>query len=120
MDDVLVASLQEVPVTNKPNQRFDCILEFDGKSVTYQFDFRFNEVGQIWMMTITDPVTGEYILDSIPVLGGIDDLSDLLYQYTYLGLGSAFVINVSNVPKDSPNDRNFGTDFKLLWGNTQT
>jgi len=120
MDDILINSLQEVPVTNRPNQRFDCILEFDGKSVTYQFDFRFNEVGQIWMMTITDPITGEYILDSVPVLGGIADSSDLLSQFGYLGLGSAFVVNISNIPKDSPNDKDFGRDFKLLWGNKQT
>jgi hypothetical protein len=110
---------QVIPVTNKPNQRFDCVLEFDDKSVTYQFDFRYNESGKIWMMTITDPTTNEIILDSIPVLGGIQSLSDLLYQHAYLLIGSAFVMNISNVPKDSPDDTDLGNDFVLLWGDTQ-
>jgi hypothetical protein len=107
-----------IPLDNSPNQTFKITVLVDGKNLTLSINLNYNEDAGYWVMTITD-IYGNILLASIPVLMGETVGTDnILYQYGYLQIGSAYILNVSNSPKDYPDDTDLGTDFVLLWGDT--
>ena len=111
-------ALQKIPLDNSPNQNFQTTLTVDGRNITLNFHLSFNETAGYWVMTIIDPLTGSIILDSIPLVTGQYPAGNMLEPHSYLGIGSAFLINISGSPMDFPDDTNLGTDFVLLWGDT--
>ena len=110
-------SLQEIPITSDPNQKFQCSLTIDGINRLFQFSFRFNEMAGYWVMTVSDPMTGAYIIDGVPLIPNNDPDRNILSQYAYMRIGSAYVVNVSSV-EEYPTSSNMGTAFKLIWGDT--
>ena len=110
---------QIVPLTAAPNQSLRVALSVDGKTITLQLSVRFNSQAGYWVLTITDQF-GTTLLDSIPMLCGYYPAANLLQQYAYLRIGSAYVINASGVPQDSPSVGNLGSDFVLVWSDTPT
>lgn len=106
---------QLIPLTTAPNQKFMVPLNIDGGVMDIYFDpLRYNEIAKYWVATLKDS-TGNIVLDSVPFITGIN----LLQQFAYLGIGSAVIVNASNVKApDFPNSLNLGTDFYLLWGDT--
>jgi len=111
-------SMQTIPLDVSPNQAFQCTLNVDEANITLYFNIRYNETAKYWQMTISDPVTKEIYLDSVPLLPGNFPSGNLLEQHAHLGIGSAFVLNVTNVAMDHPDDTNLGTDFILVWSDT--
>lgn len=80
-------------------------------------NLRYNELAHSWFMTIRK--AGVVVLDSLPFVTGNAPACNILRQHSYLGIGSAYVINASGVAKDSPDDTDLGTDFVLVWSDTQ-
>lgn len=111
-------SIQRIPIDSSPNQSFQCTLNVDGANITLQFNVRYNETARYWQMTISDPATKEILLDSLPLVCGDFPSGNLLEQHAHLGTGSAYLLNVTNVAMDHPDDTNLGTDFALIWGDT--
>ena len=110
-------STQVIPLTPTPNQILNTTLNIDGVNKTYQLKIRYNEMADYWVMSILDPATGDFILDSIPLLTGDYPAANILQQYAYLGIGSAYVVNVSNLQSPNyPDDKTLGSDFVLVWG----
>ena len=105
---------QILPLTSDPNQTFQSTLTVDGKNITLGFKIIFNEVAGYWIMMILNPSTNVIILDSIPLLPSMN----ILGQYSYLRIGSAYLINASHTQAEYPTDANLGTDFVLVWGDT--
>jgi hypothetical protein len=110
-------SAQIVPVTSFPNQTLQPTLNVDGKTLVLNLALSFNEAGAYWVMQIKDSA-GTLILDSIPLLVGQPPATNILGQFAYLGIGSAYVVNVTGVAMDSPDDTNLGTDFLLIWSDS--
>lgn len=104
----------KIPLTTAPNQEFICTIPVDNKNITLKLGLRFNSVANYWVMSISDPKTNKFILDGIPLLTG----GDLLEQYRYLGLGSAFILNRGDSSMDSPDSTSLGSNFVLVWGDT--
>jgi hypothetical protein len=109
---------QKIPLDNSPNQTFQCTLTVGSRNITLSFKLCYNEMAGYWCMTITDPITGSLILDSIPLITGQNPAANILEPHAYLDIGSAFIVNVSGSPMDFPDDTNLGTDFVLIWGET--
>lgn len=43
-----------------------------------------------------------------------------LEQYSYLNIGSAYIVKTdTNISGDKPNDKNLGSTFILVWGDTK-
>jgi hypothetical protein len=106
-----------VPLTTDPNQKLSITLPVNGINLTLNLTINYNSAANYWVMTIADK-TGTVILDSVPLLTGKYPAADILGQYQYLGIGSAFVVNASNTSLDIPNDTSLGTDFLLVWGDS--
>lgn len=108
---------QLVPVTSDPNQAFSVTLSIDDAPVTLQLRIRFSEMAGYWTLTIKD-ASGVLLLDSVPMLAGAYPAANILGQFAYLGIGSAYVVNASGVEEDSPSSTNLGSDWVLVWDDT--
>lgn len=111
--------MYEIPLTTEPNQSFKATIPVDGKNLELKLDIRFNTIAKYWTMTVTDALTDKILIDSLPLLTGQYPAANLLAQYSYLRIGSAVMVNTSTVDiSDEPNDKNLGTDYILVWGDT--
>jgi hypothetical protein len=110
-------SQQIIPLTNAPNQSLTVTLNVDGANLTFNLTFGYNEVAGYWVMGIADS-TGNVILAGVPLVSGDPPAANLLGQYAYLRIGSVYLLNVSGVPGDWPDDTNLGTDWVLAWADT--
>jgi len=96
-----------VPLTTSPNSTFT-------SKITFKFFLRYNTESKCWMMDLSDS-SGNSILSSIPLVCGCN----LLEQYSYLNIGSAYIYKVdTTLEDDRPDDTNLGTSFALVWGDT--
>jgi hypothetical protein len=110
---------QIIPLDNSPNQQFTATLNVDGSPLTLQFKIYYNEMAGYWMMDIAD-ANGNPLLASRPLITGSWPAANLLQQFAYLKIGSAYIINASGSAMDYPDKTNLGTDFVLLWDDTAT
>lgn len=109
---------QTLPLTNNPNQSFTATLEVDGSPLTLGFDINYNEIAGYWVMAISDQ-SGNLLVEGIPFITGDDPACNILGQFAYLKIGSAFVLNVNGLPgEDFPSNVDLGTGFILVWGDT--
>ena len=97
-----------------PTRPFKSTLTVDGNNITLGFKIIFNEVAGYWVVMILNPITNVIILNSIPLLPSMN----ILGQYSYLRIGSAYLINASHTQEEYPTDSNLGIDFILVWGDT--
>ena len=107
-----------VPLTVEPNQNFVCTIPVDAKNITLQFTCRYNTEAEYWFISVSDAQTGQYYIDSVPLITGVYPAADILEQYAYLGIGSATIVKIGSIAGDYPDSTNLGTDFVLVWGDT--
>jgi hypothetical protein len=108
---------QIIALTNQPGQTLSVSLTVDGDPLTLQMRFRYNDLAKYWTMAVMDR-TGAPLVDSVPMISSDYPAANLLQQHAYLGIGSAYVINVSGSAAEYPSDSMLGSDFVLLWGDT--
>ncbi|CAI3574414.1 MULTISPECIES: phage baseplate plug family protein [Bacillota] len=104
-----------VPLTTSPNQTFTSTIPIDGNKIKFYFFLRYNTEQNCWEMDISNS-NKEPLINSIPLVCG----SNLLEQYSYLNIGSAYIVKTdTNISGDKPNDKNLGSTFILVWGDTK-
>ena len=109
---------QTIPLNNSPNQTFTSTLSVDGEPLVLGFVIRYNELAFYWLMSIFDQ-NGDLLLDNVALVTGNDPACNVLGQFAYLGIGSAFVINASgDIAENFPNNSDLGTEFILVWDDT--
>ena len=105
---------QILPLSTAPNQSLAVALSINGQSVNLKLKISFNQQAGFWIMDIAD-THGTPLVSSIPLVTGAWPAGNLLAPYTYLNIGSAFLINQNGVASDWPDSSNLGSDFLLLW-----
>jgi hypothetical protein len=108
---------QIIPLTASPNQSFAITLQVDGSPLTLNLVIKWSEMAGYWIMSISDS-SGDLLLDSIPLITGWYPAANILAQYGYLRIGSAFILNLGNSNSDYPGKPDLGTAFALLWDDT--
>jgi Domain of unknown function (DUF6983) len=112
------SSAQIVPLDNSPNQTFNLVIAIDGTTKTLRLNLRYNEIADYWVMTVSD-IAGNVLVDSVACVTGNITAGNILGQFEYLSIGSAYLINSSGVSSpDFPDNTDLGSDFQLLWDNT--
>lgn len=102
-----------IPTDSSPNQTFTSTIPINDKNVKLLFFIRYNTEQNVWIMSLKDEENNP-IIDSIPLIGGIN----ILEQYSYLNIGSAYIVKLDgNLNRDRPNDTDLGVNFILVWGN---
>ena len=136
--------MQVIPLSTSPSQSLTLQLTVDGKPLILNIVIKYNEMAQYWILTIKD-AANNLLVDSVPVLTGNYPAANILGQQQYLGIGSWYIVNVSNLKLevgsetgygqgffgsgpyggslaesgfDYPDDNNLGTDFQLWIGDT--
>jgi len=110
--------MQLIPLNSLDNQTFQSSLLIDGAKKKLNFRLYFNEVCNYWAMDIIDGITQEALVSSAPLItGSSKESTNLLAQYSYLRIGSAYLINAENVWSD-PDHVTLGINFLLAWGDT--
>jgi len=108
-----------IPTDTKPNQNFRCVIPVDGRNLALQFALEYNSEAEYWIMSLTDDVGGEVLVDSLPLIAGVFPSANLLEQYSFLRIGSAVMVGTNpDNPPVMPDEHNLGTDFQLVWGDT--
>ncbi len=105
---------QIIPLTNAPNQSISTSLSVNGSVLRLQLFIYFNEMSQYWVLDISDSA-GNLLVQDVPLLTGTWPAGNLLAQYGYLNIGSAYIINLGQTPNDYPNSTELGNNFLLLW-----
>ena len=117
MSTTLVTPGQIIPLTASPNQNFQIDLQVDSAALTLQITINWNPMAGYWVMSISD-VQGNLLVDSLPLITGWYPGGNLLAQFGYLKIGSAFILNEGSSAADYPTLDTLGSAFVLLWGNT--
>jgi hypothetical protein len=108
-----------IPTSPEPNQVFRCVIPVDGRSLALMFSLKFNTEARYWVMSLTGDVTGEMLIDSIPLIAGRYPSANILGQYAFLGIGSAVIVKTNpDNPAFTPDETNLGTEFQLVWSDT--
>lgn len=71
-------------------------------------------MSQYWVMQVSDSL-GNVLISSVPLLTGSYPAANILAQFGYLNIGSAYIINLGQVSDDYPNSTELGNNFILLW-----
>ncbi len=109
-------STQLIPLSLAQNQAFSAQLTVDGAQLTLNFTLAYSAMAGYWQLAVSD-VNGVLLLASVPLLTGLYPSSNLLAQYGYLRIGSAYLLNTESVSADYPSQMNLN-QFSLLWGDT--
>jgi len=106
---------QVIPLTNKPNQTFALQLTVNGEPLTLNIVLSFSDMAGYWQMAVSD-VNGVLLVASMPLITGWYPAANLLAQYQYMGIGSAYLLNtIGPAVGDYPGVNNLD-QFTLLWG----
>lgn len=108
---------QIVPLTQAPNQTLTVQLSVDGNPLTLNLKFEYSAMSGWWNMEIAN-VSNTVLVASVPLITGYYPAANVLAQYGYLAVGSAYILNTGNVDTDYPVESNL-TKFSLLWGDTE-
>ena len=107
-------SNQIIPLTSLNNQVFSAQLTVNGQALTLGLVLSYSPMAGYWQLAVSD-VNGVQLLASVPLVTGRYPAANLLAQYQYLNIGSAYLLNTGNAPADYPGQNNLG-QFSLLWG----
>lgn len=108
-----------IPLSTSPRQSFKVNIPVDGENKYFEFNLLYNKQGNYWMLTIRDGKTRDVIISNINVLPTFGPVnSNILYAYKYLRIGSAYVVPMIKQGITMPDDKNLGTDYVLVWGDT--
>jgi hypothetical protein len=105
---------QLIPLDSAPNQTWQVAVSVNGGVQTFFVILRYNEIAGYWAMTIEDS-NQNLLLDSAPLVTGLN----LLRQFQSLLIGSIYILNVSGVAQDSPNNLDLGSDFQMIWADNR-
>ena len=109
-------SSQIVPLTSLQNQTLAVQLTVDAAPLTLNLTASYSTMAGYWQLTVAD-VNGNVLLASVPLITGWYPAANLLAQYGYLQIGSAYLLNTGNAASDYPGQNNL-QQFSLLWGDT--
>ncbi len=108
-----------IPLTTEPNQQMQVKVPIDNKNISFLLTIRYNSMGKYWNIDIADGNTGDIILSGLPLLASEYPAANVLEQYSYLKIGSMYVVKVNaSILQENPDVSNLGTDFILIWGDT--
>lgn len=102
-----------IPITSKPNNTFSCKVPIEGKNLGLVFKTSFNEIAQYWTVSLST-TEGKELLSNVPLIPS----ENILEQYAFLGIGSAYILPIEIVSDEYPNQANLGDVWKLVWGDT--
>lgn len=110
-------TLSIIPLRPIPNYSFSSKVPVDGVNKTLYFTITYNSIAEYWLLRIQDDKKQD-LLSSIPLVSGEGDAINILGQYAYLGIGSAYIVSAETVTEEYPSAATLGSKWVLIWGDT--
>lgn len=107
--------ITQLPITNQPNQTFNCIIPLANRNINLGFYVSWNDYAQYWQMTISDFLTKQQLLTNFPLITGNFPVQNFLRPFQYLGIGSAYIVPLKSAVNPWPQLNDWGNNFILLW-----
>lgn len=104
---------QIVPLQQAANQTFAAQLTVNNAPLTLNLTLSYIEMAGYWNLAIAD-VNNNLLIASVPLITGWYPAANLLAQYQYMKIGSAYLLNTGNDTVDYPGPYDL-TNFSLLW-----
>lgn len=105
--------LSIVPFQPIPNHHFSCVVPIDGGNTTLGFFLRYNDVATYWTVDISKD--GKTLIASLP----IKPAQNILEQFSYMEIGSAYIIPKSQAAAQWPGAVDLSSDWYIVWSDTQ-
>jgi len=107
---------QIVPLAQAPNQTFTTQLTVDGSPLTLNLTLGYSVMSGWWQLSIAD-AQNNMLVSSLPLITGYYPAANMLAQYGYLQIGSAYLLNTGVSTNDYPGPNDLA-NFSLLWSDT--
>lgn len=104
---------QLIPLVQAPNQSFSVQLSVNGAPLTLNLSLSYSAMSGWWQLAVSD-VQGNSLIASVPLVTGYYPGANILAQYGYLNIGSAYILNTGASDNDYPTLEDL-TTFSLLW-----
>lgn len=104
--------MAQIQITNQPTQIFTVRVPLGGGNRSFNLTVSYNTVGEFWQMDIAD-ANGNIIIKALALVSTYPQ--NLLESYSYLGIGSIFILPLSSSSGDYPQQDDWGTKFVLIW-----
>ncbi len=101
-----------VPMQPIPNHQFSCSVPIDGQNVLLRFRMMYNELAGYWVVDISKD--DAMLVSGLPVVPA----QDILEQFKYLEIGSAYIVPKSDVREQWPSANTLSSDWYVVWGDT--
>jgi len=107
----------KIPLTNAPNQRFQCTLPVNDRNIIFVFELWYNEQAGYWFLSLTNKSDNEQVFVNLPLLATKDaDFGNIMCQLGYKNVGICYVFPISEDAKSMPNNKELGELYLMLWG----
>lgn len=101
---------QVINLNNDPKQFWAFTVNIGEKNIDLQLKLFWNEMAGYWSMSLFNS-SGVSLVEGIPLFCNID----LLGQFGYLEIGSAYLINLTGDPANAASNNNLNKDYFLCW-----
>lgn len=108
---------QIVQLSSQTTQQMTVQLDVDNAALTLNLVVYWSVMSGYWLLDVYSAV-GTQLLSGVPMITGTYPAANILSQYVYLAIGSAYILNQSTGQVDYPGSDALGTSFVLLWGDT--
>ena len=103
-----------IPIDTTPDsiQTFKLSLEGGARNINIRLSLHYSDIFGLWRAKIVDNTSDAVLLDSLPLVPGIN----LLGQYKYLNIGEAYIVATTSTDLMMPDNTTLGSTFVLVWG----
>jgi hypothetical protein len=108
-------ALYTIPLNSQPNQSFRVTIPQGDGNLALEMGVYWNEIAQYWQMNLLNLITNEQLIYGLPLLFSNTPAENLFSQFQYWGIGSAFLIPISENLDGEPTSSQLGTDYVLVW-----
>lgn len=107
----------KIPLTNAPNQKFQCTLPVNNENIQFVFELWYNEQAKYWLLSLSNNTTKEQIFVNLPLLATKSDVfGNMMCQLEYKNVGICYVFPIKEDLKSMPNDKELGELYIMVWG----
>ena len=107
----------KIPLTNAPNQKFQCTLPVNDENIQFVFELWYNEQAKYWLLSLSNNTTKEQIFVNLPLLATKSDVfGNMMCQLESKNVGICYVFPIKEDLKTMPNDKELGELYIMVWG----
>lgn len=105
-------SYYEIPLTTTAFSQVTFKLTLGSRNINILLKLRYHDLYKLWAADVVDNSTGTELITGMPLIPG----ADLLGQYEYLDIGSAYIIAAEPNSLQQPDNETLGSTWILMWG----